>query len=215
MLEGKASRVIRVLLVNWPKTWDLRGLAKEASVSLPTAQRVSNTLLKENYAIRERKRGEVKLMAPLLLLKRWAAYNHFASRHKFVRYYTFEEEIGKFLELMKSTQGPQYALTTLVGASYVAPYVRAVDIYFYVQSEEDAEKWARLLNLQPTERGGNIMFVVPDDTEVLYGMQNINGINVVSNVQLYVDLFNYAGRGEEAADALIKKMEKDWAKVRA
>lgn len=207
--------MIRVLLVNWPKTWNLRGLAKEADVSLPTAQRVSNTLLKENYAIRERKRGELKLMNPLLLLKRWAAYNHFASRHRFVRYYTFEQEIGKFLELMKSKPGPPYALTTLVGALQIAPYVRPVDIYFYVQSEEDAKKWATLLDLKPTERGGNIVFVVPDDQQVFYGMQTINSINVVSNVQLYVDLFNYAGRGEEAADALIKKMEKDWAKVRA
>lgn len=215
IFEGKASRIVRILLVNWPKKWNLRDLAKEANVTLGTAQKVANTLLKENYAIRERRRAEFKLMNPLRLLRRWGAYNDFSTRHEFVRYYTFEQEIGRFLEQIKSKQGPQYALTTLVGALQVAPYVRATDVYLYVSSKDDAKKWAELLELKPVEREGNIIFVIPDDNYVFYGMQTINGVNVISNVQLYVDLFNYAGRGEEAADALIKKMEKDWAKVRA
>lgn len=215
IFEGKASRVIRVLLVNWPKTWDLRTLAKEANVSLYTAQAVANSLLKGNYAIRESKRGELKLMNPITILKRWAAYNDFNKRHAFVHYYTFEQEIGKFLEQMKSKKGPEYALTTLVGAQQIAPYVRPTDIYLYVQSAEDAKKWALLLDLKPVERAGNIAFVVPDDLEVFYGKQSINGIEIVSNAQLFIDLFNYPGRGEEASAELFKKIEKEWAKKRA
>ena len=212
IFEGKASRVIRVLLVNWPKTWDLRTLAREANVSLFTAQAVANSLLRDNYAIRERKRGELKLMNPITILKRWAAYNDFNKRHAFVHYYTFEQEIGKFLEQMKSKEGPEYALTTLVAALQIAPYVRPTDIYLYVKSKEDAKKWALLLELKPVERAGNIAFVVPDDPEVFYGKQSINDVYVVSNVQLYVDLFNYPARGEEAAGELFKKIEKEWAK---
>jgi len=215
IFEGKASRVIRVLLINWPKTWDLRTLAKEANVSLFTTQAVANTLLKDNYAIRERKRGELKLMNPVTVLKRWAAYNDFRKRHVYVHYYTFEQDIGKFLEQMKSKKGPEYALTTLVGALQIAPYVRPTDIYLYVKSEEDAKKWAHLLDLKPVERAGNIAFVVPDDPEIFYGSQSINGVNIVSDVQLYVDILNYPGRGEEAAGELFKKIEKEWAKKRA
>ena len=211
--EGKASRVVRVLLVNWPKTWDLRTLAKEADVTLGTAQGVASNLLKENYAIRESQRGQFKLMNPWALLKRWAAHNNFVRRHQFVHYYTFEQEIEKFLEQIKSKsdKAPKYALTTLVGALKVAPYVRPTNIYLYVQSKEDAKKWGGLLNLSPIETSGNIIFVVPDDSNVFYGTQTIDGIKVVSKVQLYVDLLNYAGRGEEAAEALYKKIEKEWA----
>ncbi|MEW5996113.1 MAG: type IV toxin-antitoxin system AbiEi family antitoxin [Candidatus Micrarchaeota archaeon] len=211
MFEGKASRVVRVLLVKWPKTWDLRNLAKEAQVSLGTAQAVVNTLLKENYAIRESKRGEFKLMNPWTLLKRWAAYNTYNRRHKFVHYYTSEQEIEKFLEKMKSKKGPPYALTTLVGALQVAPYVRPTNIHLYVQSEQDARKWAELLELQPTEQAGNIIFAIPDDSSIFYGVRDIGGIKVVSNIQLYVDLLNYPARGEEAAEQLYKKIEKEWA----
>ena len=31
-------------------------------------------------------------------------------------------------------------------------------------------------------------------------MSQVAGVNIVSKVQLYVDLFNYLARGEEAAD---------------
>jgi hypothetical protein len=214
MFEGKASRVIRVLLVNWPKSWDLRKLAEESDVSLSTAQAVANTLLKGAYAIRERKRAEFRLMEPLKLLRRWAAYNDFSSRHKFIHYYTFEQEIEKFLGMLKSTKGPEYALTTLVGALQVAPYVRPSDVYLYIKSEDDAKKLAGLLGLKPVERAGNIIFVIPDDLSIFYGSRVIDGVTVVSTVQLYADLFNYAGRGEEAAGELIKKIEKEWAKKR-
>jgi hypothetical protein len=214
MFEGKASRVVRVLLVNWPRSWELRSLAKEANVSLSTAQAVANTLLKDGYAIRESKRAEFRLMDPLKLLRRWAAYNDFSSRHRFMHYYSFEEEIGKFLGRLKSVKGPGYALTTLVGALQVAPYVRPSNVYLYVNSEDDAKKLAGSLDLKPVEKAGNIVFVIPDDPNILYGSQDINGVKVVSTVQLYADLFNYAGRGEEAAGELIKKIEKEWAKKR-
>ena len=214
ILEGRSSRVIRVLLTNWPKSWDLRSLAKEADVTLGTAQRVANTLLKEKYALRESKRGEFRLMDPVRLLRRWAAYTDFTSRHKFIHYYTFEQEIETFLELIKSKNGPEYALTTLVGALQVAPPVRPTDLYLYIKSEEDAKKWAELLGLKPVEKAGNIIFVIPDDPHLFYHSQDINGIKIVSNIQLYVDLFNYPGRGEEAAAELVKKIEKEWAKKR-
>ncbi len=212
LFEMSASRIIRVLLVKWPKTWDLRSLAKESGVSLGTAHTVAHTLLKGKYAIRESHRGEFKIINPWVLLKRWGAYNQYNNRHRFVHYYSYEHDMGKFLEQVKTKSGPSYALTTLVGALQVAPYVRPTNIHIYVQSEKDAKQWAKLLDLAPIEETGNIIFAIPDDDHIFYGSQNINGINVVSNVQLYVDLLNYPARGEEAAEALYKKIEKDWIK---
>jgi len=214
LFADKASRVIRVLLVNWPKSWGLRNLAKEAGVALGTAQAVSSTLLKDNYALRESKRGEIRVMDPSMLLRRWGAFNNYNNSSQFVHYHTFEQEIEKFLAQIKSKKGPQYALTTLVGALQVAPYVRPTNVHLYVRSVEDAKKWAELLDLKPTESGGNIIFAIPNDPHVFYGIRNIDGVSVVCDVQLYIDLFNYPARGEEAAGELIKKIEKEWAKMR-
>ena len=94
----------------------------------------------------------------------------------------------------------------------VAPYVRPTNIYLYVQSEKDAKTLATLLELEPVEGTGNIIFAIPDDPAVFYGVQKINKLSIVSNVQLCVDLLNYAGRGEEAAGELFKKIERGWAK---
>jgi len=212
LFADKASCIIRVLLVNYPKTWNLRELAKEAGVTLSWTSEVSNALIRGRYAIRESKRGELKMMDPMGLLRRWAAYNNYSGRHKFVHYYSYEQEIEKFVGQLKSKKGPQYALTTLVGALQVAPYVRPTNVHIYVKSEDDAKRWAKLLDLKPTEEGGNIIFAIPDDSGVFYGVQNVNGINVVSNIQLYVDLLNYPARGEEAAGELIKKIEREWVK---
>jgi len=38
-------------------------------------------------------------------------------------------------------------------------------------------------------------------------MRDIDGLNVVSNVQLYVDLMNYPARGEEAAERIMSLLE--------
>ena len=52
--------------------------------------------------------------------------------------------------------------------------------------------------------------VLPYDEGVFYGLAKVGEINVVSKVQLYVDLFNFPARGEEAAGALLKSIEKEW-----
>jgi hypothetical protein len=48
------------------------------------------------------------------------------------------------------------------------------------------------------------------DEGVFYGVSQVGGVNVVSKVQLYIDLFNYPARGEEAAEMVLKTLEKEW-----
>ena len=44
-----------------------------------------------------------------------------------------------------------------------------------------------------------------DDEGIFYAIQKIRDKNVVSNVQLYLDLYNYKGRGREQAEYLRDK----------
>ncbi len=101
ILTGKSENVIRVLLVDYPKTWKLRDLAKAASVSLRWASVVSKRLIKERIAIRESERAELKLMTPEDLLRRWANYQNFVANTKFLEYYSKEEDISKLFEKFK------------------------------------------------------------------------------------------------------------------
>lgn len=210
LFASKAIDIVRVLLVRYPKRWVLRDLAGEAHVSLGHAFKVSNALIKERLAIRASPRTELILMEPFALLKRWATINNFTAHTRFIDYYSGEDDISKFLEKLKNMKGPEYALTGLAGALLVAPYVRPTNIHIYVNTVEDAEKLARSLGLTPVEESGNVKFAIAKSIGVFYGARDINGVKVVSDVQLYVDLLNYPARGEEAAGKIYEVIEKRW-----
>lgn len=104
----------------------------------------------------------------------------------------------------------RYAFTVLTGAHLVAPYVRPTNIHFYIEDGGDVEHYVSELDLRPVEQGGNVSMVIPYDEGVFYSIRDIDGLNVVSNVQLYVDLMNYPARGEEAAERIRSLLEKEW-----
>jgi hypothetical protein len=207
---GKAVDVDRVLLVKYPERLNLRELAKESSVSLGEAHNVSRALINERLALRESDRSELKLMDPKGLLERLAKVNNLLSNAKFLEYYTPEEDISKFLDRLKPISYPDYAITGLAGAMLVAPFVRPTNIHVYVKKDEDAEALADRLGLMPVEANGNVKFAIPGSTGVFYGARVVNGVKVVSDIQLYMDLLNYPARGEEAAGEVYKKIEENW-----
>ncbi|MFH1654449.1 MAG: hypothetical protein ABIE74_10425 [Pseudomonadota bacterium] len=52
------------------------------------------------------------------------------------------------------------------------------------------------------ELSGNINLFVPGDKRVLDDMQTVDGIKIVNNIQLYLDLYKYPARGREQAEHL-------------
>jgi hypothetical protein len=204
----KSSRVLRVLLVDFGKDWDERELAQEAGVSSGLVHYVCRTLVELGFAARNMQ-NRIILVDYLRLLKRWASYNQYDRANKFLDYFTFEREIDRFVEKLVDL-GLEYALCGLVGAWLVAPYVRPVDVHLYVSSESEAKEIAKRLALNPTPKGGNVKFVLPYDEGVFYGMQSVRDVKVVSNVQLYVDLYNFPARGEDASSQLLEVMLKKW-----
>ena len=210
LFSGRAEDVIRVLLANYPKEWDLRSLAKEVGGSPSWTSEIVNSLITERLVLRPSRRARVRLASPFDLLRRWANARNFTARTKFIEFYSSEDDVARFLDGFKAGKQPEYALTALAGALKVAPHVRPTNVHAYVGSEEDAKKWAVLLKLMPIEENGNVKFAIAGDKGVFYGAREVDGVRVVSDVQLYVDLLNYPARGEEAAQAVLKVIEKKW-----
>ena len=204
----KSSRVLRVLLVNFGRDWDERELAVEANVSSGLVHYVCTSLIELGSAARDR-RNRIVLVDPVRLLRRWASYYQYDRANKFLDYFTFEKEIDQFLGRI-SALDLKYALSGLAAAWLVAPYVRPVDVHLYIPSENIAAILAEKLELNPTPRGGNVKFVVPYDEGVFYGAHEVKSVKVVSNVQLYVDLYNLPARGEEAASQLLEVLLREW-----
>jgi hypothetical protein len=211
IFEPKSVQVIRVLLTRPNLRWRIATLAKEAGVSLGWTHAVVTTLQEQDYVARD-ETYHVKVVDPLRLLRRWAAYHSFLTENKFETFHTFQQEMDKFLNQLKKVEGP-YALTGLAGAWLVAPYVRPVSVDIYVASRKDTNDIVRTLELRPVERGGDVRLVSPSDSGVFYAAHSIDGIRVVSNTQLYVDLVNYPARGEEASSKILSSIEKEWSKA--
>jgi hypothetical protein len=61
------------------------------------------------------------------------------------------------------------------------------------------------IGLKEVPSGANVTLLEPYDGGVFYGITEYEGLKVVSGVQLYLDLKNYKGRGEEAAQIIYEK----------
>jgi len=213
IFEPKASRVVRCLLVNVGREWTVREIAKDADTSVGYTHAILATLMETGY-IERNKRYKLVLLNPVALLRRWAAFHQYDRNNQFLEYYTFEKEIDTFLtSLEEKLKNEKYAVTSLAGAWLASPYVRPIDVHLYIGNRKKAKSLSQLLNIKPTAGVGNVRMVIPYDKEVFYGSRLIQGVKVVSNVQLFVDLFNYPARGEEAAQHLYTIIEKKWSKT--
>ena len=201
-----ASRVVRVFLVNPKQEWSVLGLSKEARTGYGHTYRVVKTLLRMGLC-RKTEANRVVVANVGELLTRWASYYDFALLNKMNAYYSLDEDLDGFVRKLSAVdeRDLRYALTLQAGAALVAPFVRPVNIHLYVEPETLGE-WQKLLSLQLTELGGNVFLVEPYDEGVFYKVQRLREVCVVSNVQLYVDLYNYPARGREAAEHLRKEV---------
>jgi len=210
IFSPKASRILRVLLIHPQEGWTIKDLSAEAEVSIGYTHAVVVSLIDQGHVYRDNS-YKLRVGDPVKLIQRWAAYHNYMAMNSFLRYHTFEKNVEAFLSNMKEANDLEYALAVLAGAHVVAPYVRPTTIHFYIKQKKKVKTWVELLDLRPVETGGNISLVLPYDEGVFYGVRQVSGVNVVSKVQLFVDLFNYPARGQEAAEVILRALEKEWA----
>jgi hypothetical protein len=144
---------------------------------------------------------DVGVTKPGDLLDEWAR-NYSYSDNKIERYYSsldptdLEKQLGDAARL----GGWRYALTMFSGASKIESFVRYNFASFYYSGS--TQEVASELKLKPTLSGANVWILTPRDEGVYWGAQQAGDFAIVSNVQLYLDLMNFKGRGEEQATAL-------------
>ncbi len=211
IFQPRSSRVIRVLLAHPGRRWRILALAKEAEASLGWTHAVITTLQAQGYIVRDES-YRVNLVDPARLLKRWAASHDFLTENTFEEFQTFERDLDSLLKQVRGLS-VSYALTGLVGAWLLAPHVRPTTLDMYVLNKELTKEVAKVLDLRLVEKGGNVRLFSPYDAGVFYGSRAVDGIKIVSNVQLYVDLVNYPARGEEASAALLRLIEAEWGEA--
>ncbi len=202
LFAPKASRILRVMLTEPKRRFQLQTPARLAGVSLGLVFKVKQRLLDLEYVTEER--DGLRLTRPEDLLREWAR-NYEFGKHEAVECYAMGEiaETEHRLAARCAEKRVPYGFTLFSGAARVAPFARYLRGAAYVLT--DPRKLAERLEWKIVPSGANVLLLNPFDDGVLYGSQEVAGDRVVSNVQLYLDLASQRGRGEEAASFLLEQ----------
>jgi hypothetical protein len=203
----KSSRIVRALLEDSKKGWQVQQLAQQAEVSLGLVSKVKTTLLEEAY-LEERGRL-LYVQDSVKLLHAWSAeYRPKVRRLQLFAIPRPHETEERLAEWCRGNKTP-YALSQLSGAWRYSPTVRYDKSVVYIdQKLESGHRLKSLLQhleAREVDTGSNCTLWITDDPAVFTGSRKLHGINVVSPIQLYLDLRVLAGRGEDAAQEIFDR----------
>lgn len=207
LYSPKAERILRVLLTSPKQSWKTKELAQAAQVSLGQVANVKKLLADREWL--KANSTAMILSNPSVLLDEWAQRYDF-RRNKVIEYYTLTDVAESEYQFSEACErlGFSYALTGFSAGSRIAPMVRYQRLSAYVNG--DIERLAAVLGWKTVNSGANVGLLIPYDEGVFYGAKEVGGSQIANLVQVYLDLQNLHGRGQEAAEAVRKEMEKSW-----
>jgi DNA-binding IclR family transcriptional regulator len=203
LYSPKASRILRVLLLEPRRAWRVQSLAQQAGVSLGLVSNVKKLLVDREWI--ETTPDGVRLAQPGPLLEEWA--QRYSVRQNHTRdCYSLRNiaEIEASLAELCRRRGYSCALTGHSGAARLVSAVRYQRVMVYVGGEP--RSLYSPLQLKEVASGANVSLLLPYDDGVFHGSQTFEDVPVVSPVQLYLDLRSLRGRGEEAAQRLLEEI---------
>jgi hypothetical protein len=207
LYSPKAERILRVLLSRPQQSWKTEALAEAAQVSFGQVANVKKFLADREWLAPNG--AGVRLNNPGAVLDEWAAQYRF-SRNQAVDYYSLSEVAECEYQLAEACQrlGMRYALTAFSGAARIAPAVRYQRAVAYVDGNLDS--LTNPLGWKPVTSGANVSLLVPYDEGVFFDNRELHGTQLVTPIQIYLDLQEYRNRGQEAAQAIRKGIEQSW-----
>jgi len=206
--SSAASAIIRTMLSDIERSWQVITLSKESNKAIGTVSNVKSFLRDRDW-INETSRGEFKLQNIKEMLYAWAKDYHKKDSRTF-EYYSLDS-IAE-LERKISDWSLKHDYSALLGgfsaAARYAPTVRYKKLEVYVE-QQAINEFLLDMDLQPVSSGGNVVITIPHDETPYMFYREINRSVVTSPVQTVLDLLGNAGRGEEAAEAIIAKEFKE------
>lgn len=213
LFRDKTSLILRELMVERPKKWTVRGLADASNTSIGLVSRALNILHELGCAERggKGKCGFTFFKEAERLLDTWTDHYRFSLNQPFGFYSPDESPVGQITTFLRE-KGVHHALTLHCGANLITNYFSLDQYHIYVETEDiemlALEMSAKMI-LKRLARGGNIYFIKPYyKNSVYHRMQVIKGVNVVSSLQLYLDLYHFIPRGNEHAMYLRERLGK-------
>jgi hypothetical protein len=204
LFAPKAARVLRVLLQGPPRAWKVTDLASTAHVSLGWVSAVRQQLLAREWAAEVE--GGLRVAKPDALLDAWAEADDWGKRTAIQEYSALDAgdpvRLARKVQKVLAEEGPLF--TQWLAGWLRHPYTTPPAVTAYVRRFPDESRIEKQLLARRVDGAGGLRLVVPKDEGVLYSPQKAQGLDLVSDVQIYLDLLATGQRGEEQAAELRK-----------
>lgn len=216
IFSDKATIVIRAMLSQPKKKWVARDFKKEFDVGRARAAAVLSVLRKKGFVggIHSGRLAHSVLQNKKDLLSEWLKFYSFELNEAHLYYSPHGDVLPRLKNFFEAKKLPnEYALTLHTGANLITNYVNTPAVYCYLRNEKFNEVSLDLrqaLDLKELKKGGNYYLIKPYYRNgVFLNNRIIKGYNVVSDLQLYLDLYNFPQRGRDHAHYLLKTLKEE------
>ena len=195
----KSTRLSRAILSYPDRTWRQRDLAEITGLSQGLLSRLLNHAAREGWV--EGRRGDWKLADRDALLDAWEQEDNFLRRVSLKQYSTLESDRRAVARgLIDRTQG-ELAFTQWFAAILRYPYADVPIVTAYRREFPTTEE-QQALNYREVDDGGKVWIAIPRDDGVFRNIQRVEGLPLVCDAQIYLDLIHAGLRGPDQAKAL-------------
>jgi len=198
------------------RKWVARDFEKEFGVGRARAATVLSVLRAKGFAggIRSGRLAHSVLQNKEELLEEWLKVYKFELNEAHLYYSPRENILNRLKEYFAAKNEPKkYALTLHTGANLITHYVNTPTVYCYLPTENFKNASLDLrqaLDLKELKTGGNFYLIKPYyKNAVFFNTQTIKGYTVVSDLQLYLDLYHFPQRGRDHAEYLLKTLKEE------
>lgn len=213
IFADKATLILRSMLKHPAKKWVVRDFVDNHSISLGMAGEILLALEKFGYV--ERTKNGASSFTILTnkdkLIQDWTGYYRF-DLNSIKLLYNPKLSLNEIKGFFKQRNiEDKYAFTLHTGANFETSYIKTENIYLYIDIaifDKIFLDFIQQLDLKQLIHGGNVYLIKPYyKNSIFYGKQRIRGFSIVSNLQLYLDLYHFKPRGFEHAEFLKEQLE--------
>lgn len=206
LFTRKTSRLIRTLLAHREEVWTQEILAERTKLSRALISLALANLLEEEYVTRlsvgnRHQAATYRLEDFDRLLDAWRAEDRWQERVSLHQYSWLTNDLREIATAVRDEWGAGQVFFTQWWAAHLRhPYTTPPLVSAYVTSR----RWLDSPQGRKVSSGGNLWLILPQDEGVVFETQTVEGFELVSDVQIYLDLQSVGQRGPEQAEELRK-----------
>ncbi len=200
-----SSKILREIMRDVNYQWKLNQLSEKLACSIGQVFKVKKYLCEQLWA--EMTADGLRILDVQAIMRAWSdAYSNKAISSELLDCYTllpvsdFEEKVRQ----IHGKYGIDSYLTGIAGGVRYSPIVRYNKVHLLMH-EKDVREFLQASECKTVDSGSNVQIRVVTSDELFYDSRELNGFQVASPVQIYLDCTKLKGRGEEMAEAILSK----------